>query len=140
MREIAQNTNSSFSIQNEKTTFVPLTSYLPGTQVVLTSKTGLIGTPQQTNEGINIKCLLNPLIKVGGLVNIDNASIQDLQINISSKNSAANNIAPLSQDGVYYVLVVDYIGDTRGVDWYCNLRCLISSPSSNPTNAVQVGG
>lgn len=137
LRDVAQTSDKNWSIQDEKVTFVSKKSYLPGERVVLTSKTGMIGTPQQTNEGVNIKCLLNPMIKIGGRVEINNASIERLKINLTVPNSAANIPAPLSADGVYYVLVAEHQGDTRGVDWYTSLVCLNVDVTSNPINSVQ---
>jgi hypothetical protein len=136
---IADSSGFGWSIQDEKINFIKQTTYLPGTAVVLTSKTGLIGTPQQTNEGVNCKCLLNPLIKIGGRIQLDNASIEQFKINLSVPNSAANIPAPLTADGVYYVLVVEHVGDTRGNDWYSNLVTLNVDVTSNPINSVQVG-
>ncbi len=139
LRDAAQTTQHSWSIQDEKVTFVAKKAYLPGERVVLTSKTGMIGTPQQTNEGVNVKCLLNPNIKIATRVQIDNASIQRFKINLSVPNSAANIPAPLTADGVYYVLVVEHTGDTRGIEWYSNLICLNIDVTTNPINSVQVG-
>jgi hypothetical protein len=139
LRAVSQNAGQTWSIQNEKVTFIPKTSYLPGTAVVLTSKTGLIGTPQQTNEGVNVKCLLNPNIQIGGRINIAEATVQDFKINLSNVNSPANIAPPLTQDGTYYVLVAEYTGDTRGVDWYTSILALNMNITTNPINSVQVG-
>lgn len=137
LRDVAQTSDKSWSIQDEKVTFVSKKSYLPGERVILTSKTGMIGTPQQTNEGVNVKCLLNPMIKIGGRIEINNASIERLKINLTVPNSAANIPAPLTADGVYYVLVAEHQGDTRGIDWYTSLVCLNVDATSNPYNSVQ---
>lgn len=139
LRNVGQNTGQTWSIQNEKVTFVPITSYLPGTAVILTSKTGLIGTPQQTNEGINVKCLLNPKIQIGGRINIAEATIADFKINLSVPNSPANIPPPLTQDGTYYVLVAEHTGDTRGIDWYTSIIGINMNITTNPINSVQVG-
>lgn len=139
LRDVGQTTQSSWSIQDEKVTFVKKKAYLPGERVVLTSKTGMIGTPQQTNEGVNVKCLLNPMLKIASRIQIDNASIARFKINLSVPNSAANIPAPLTADGVYYVLVVEHTGDTRGVEWYSSLVCLNIDVTTNPINSVQVG-
>lgn len=139
LRDVAQTSSSSWSIQDEKVTFVANKGYLPGERVVLTSKTGMIGTPQQTNEGVNIKCLLNPNIRIASRVQIDNKSIQQFKINLSVPNSAANIPAPLTFDGTYYVLVVEHVGDTRGIEWYSNLICLNVDVTTNPINSVQIG-
>lgn len=137
LRDVASSTDKTWSIQDEKITFVPKKSYLPGERVVLTSKTGMIGTPQQTNEGVNVKCLLNPTIKIGGRIQIDNKSIERYKINLTIPNSAANIPAPLTADGVYYVLVIEHQGDTRGVEWYSTMICLNIDVTSNPINSVQ---
>lgn len=139
LRDVATSTDQAWSIQDEKVTFVPLKGYLPGEQVLLTSKTGMIGTPQQTNEGVNVKCLLNPMIKIGGRIRIDNASVEQFKINLSVPNSPANIPAPLTADGVYYVLVAEHTGDSRGIDWYTNLICLNIDVTTNPINSVSVG-
>lgn len=137
LRAVSQGTQQTWSIQNEKVTFIKKTSYKPGTAIILTSKTGLIGTPQQTNEGVNVKCLLNPNIQVGGRINIAEATVQNFKINLQNVNSPANIAPPLTQDGNYYVLVIDQIGDTRGVDWYTNILGITAPISTNPVNAVQ---
>ena len=139
LKTAAQTTGASWSIQDEKIQFVPKKSYTPGTAIKLTSKTGMIGTPQQTNEGVNVKCLINPSIKIASRVRIDNASIARLKINLSVPNSAANIPAPLTADGVYYVLVVEHTGDNRGVDWYSSLICLYVDPTVNIYNSVSTG-
>lgn len=139
LRDAALTSRASWSIQNEKVVFVAQKAYLPGERIVLTSKTGMIGTPQQTNEGVNVKCLLNPNIKISGHIVIDNKSVQLLKINLSVPNSPANIPAPVTADGTYYVLVAEHTGDTRGVDWYTSLICLNIDVSSNPINSVQTG-
>lgn len=139
LRDAAQTSQSSWSIQDEKVNFVAKKAYLPGEIVVLTSKTGMIGTPNQTNEGVNAKCLLNPNIRIASRIKIDNSSIQRFKINLSIPNSAANIPAPLTADGVYYVLVAEHSGDTRGVEWYTSLICLNIDVTTNPINSVQVG-
>lgn len=139
LRDVAQTAQKQWSIQDEKITFVGNKAYLPGERVVLTSKTGMIGTPNQTNEGVNVKCLLNPLIKIGQRIQIDNASIERYKINLSVPNSPANIPAPLTADGVYYVLVAEHTGDNRGIEWYTSLICLNVDVTTNPINSVQVG-
>lgn len=139
LRAIANTAGFGVSIQDEQINFIKQTTYLPGTQVVLTSKTGLIGTPQQTNEGVNMKCLINPKIKVNGLVKIDNASVERFKINLSVPGSPANIEPSLTEDGVYSVLVVELKGDTRGLEWYSELVTLSVAVTSNPLNAITVG-
>ncbi len=142
LRNTAESLNKQWSIQDGKVTFVGDTTYLPGVAVVLNSNTGMIGTPQQTNTGVNVKCLLNPNIKVAGLVQIDEKSVAKFKLDLAAVNAAnaANTavpiMAPLSADGAYYVLVMEHTGDTRGVDWYTSLVCLSANTTVNPRNAI----
>jgi len=139
LRDVAQSTEHTWSIQDEKITFIPQKGFLPNERVILTSKTGMIGTPQQTNEGVNVKCLLNPSIKIGTKVEIDNKSIADYKINLSVPNSPANIPPPLTADGVYYALVIEHEGDTRGIPWYSTIIGINMDITTNPLNTVQVG-
>lgn len=142
LKNAADNSDSNWFIQNEKITFVKKTTYLPSQVVVLNSNTGMVGSPQQTNVGVNVKNLINPRIAPGTRVQIDNASIQALKINLEVKTTKeiAKSIAPsLTADGVYYVLVMEHTGDTRGGDWYTTCLCLNIAPSSNPINSISTG-
>lgn len=138
LRNVADTQDKTWSIQDGKVNFVSNKAYLPGEAVVLTSKTGMVGTPQQTNEGVNVKCLLNPRIAISGRIQIDNKSIERVKINLAVAGSPANIPAPLSADGFYFVLVVDHSGDTRNVEWYSTMVCLNIDPTTNPINSVQL--
>ena len=128
MREIAKNTDTSWSIQDGKLQMVPLTTYLPGEVPVLTSATGVIGLPEQTQNGIRLKILLNPAIKIGQAVKLDNASIQKFKYSLSIPQEASNLLSEqsnkINNDGLYYVMIADHAGDTRGNEFYTDLTCL----------------
>lgn len=139
LRSIANSSGFGCSIQDEQINFVSQKGYLPGIVVTLNSQTGLIGTPQQTNAGVNCKCLLNPKLRINGQVLINESSIELLKINLSVPGTAASIPAPLSSDGIYSILVVEHSGDTRGNDWYSSLVTLNIDVTSNPLNAITVG-
>lgn len=136
LRNIADSSGSTWSIQDEQIVFIKESTYLPSTAVVLSSKSGIVGTPQQTVEGINIKSLLNPKLKIHGRVKIDNASVEQYKLNQFVPGSPANTPVPLTHDGVYYILVAEHSGDTRGLEWYTSMVTLNIDPSSNPLNSV----
>jgi len=128
MREIAKNTQTSWSIQDGKFQMVPLTAYMPGDIPVLTAATGVIGLPEQTQNGIRLKTLLNPNIKIGQAVKLDNASIQRYRFGLGIGQAAQNlfdeQTAKINNDGLYYVMIADQMGDTRGNEFYTDLTCL----------------
>jgi len=139
LRTFAQTNGLTWSIQNGEVSFVSQQGYAPGVAVVLTSKTGMIGTPQQTSQGVNVVCLMNPLISPGRAIKIDNKSIAGLKIDLGNPNSPVNVAPPLRADGVYTVLVVETTGDNRGIDWYSKLVCLsINASEANLINSVPV--
>ena len=128
LRKVAKTTSTSWSIQDGKVNFIPLTAYMPGDVPVITAATGMVGLPEQTQDGIKIKCLLNPNIKIGTQVKLDNASIQryryNLSINQQAQNAMSEQSNKINDDGFYYVMIADHQGDTRGNAWFTELICL----------------
>lgn len=140
LEDLASTQGATWSIQDGKIQMIPLDGYLPGEAVVLTSATGLIGIPEQTQSGIIARCLINPKIKIGGRVQIDNKSINQ---NLSQENvpgfqvpfnqwAGVQNFASVAADGMYRVYGCEAEGDTRGPAWYQELTMLaIDSSSKN---------
>ena len=124
LRTFADSVDCDWSIQQGKLQLVPKSAYAPGDVIVLTSRTGVIGLPVQTFSGIEVRCLLNPSIKPGRAIQLDNASIQQAAIGTDLSSQAQKGLLPsLSADGYYRVLVVGHAGDTRGRDWETLITC-----------------
>jgi hypothetical protein len=162
-RILERSAGQSLSIQNGVAQNVDQRGYLPGTIVVLNVNTGLIGVPEATQDGINATCLLNPAIRIRGLVQIDNASTNQAGVleyaNVTQYNipgggpaqgvqfpnyasGAGVYYASVAADGQYMVRVIDYDGDTRNLPWYCHLICWSLDPTQQPNGAggnVQIG-
>jgi len=134
IRQAANTTDTSWSIQDGKMTMVEHDGYMSGEAVVLTSATGLVGAPEQTNDGINIRCLLNSKLRVNGRIKIDNESVQMAKKEIG-KDAKKQDKQPtaLDADGFYRILQIKYIGDTRGQDWYCDMVCVSIDDTSKKT-------
>lgn len=128
--------------------------------IVLNSHTGLIGMPQQTmGNGVNVKCLINPNIRVNGLIQLDQASVfrtalgthdiamaggritdQNTDGNVSLSGTTAQP-ASLATDGVYIVRGIMYTGDTRGQAWYMDMMCDARGAADLPSDKkIQIGG
>jgi hypothetical protein len=134
MRDVAKTNDVNWSIQDGQIQLAPIASFVPGTIPVLTSATGMVGWPEQTANGIHIRCLLNPNIKISSVVKIDNASVLDYQLPIDVlTGQIAREITPRKDwDGFYVVYVAEHYGDTRGNEWYTDLICLGADPSAIP--------
>lgn len=122
MRDEARDTGTDWSIQDGAVQMVPKKGYLPGEAVLLTSETGLIGAPEQTQDGITVRALLNPRLKIGGRIKLDNASIKRAETPL--KAAAGQGVARIDADGFYRILKVEFSGDTRGNDWYADMTCI----------------
>jgi hypothetical protein len=141
MSGVSKNTETSWFSQDGKINLVKRTGYLPGEEVVLTSETGMIGVPETTNDGVEVRCLINPRIRVGCRVKIDNASITNTRVNrtVADPLVASNFPANLSADGTYRVLVVEHAGDNRGPQFESTLTCLAVDSSAAPASSVAGG-
>lgn len=127
----ARSQGATWSIQNGKINILPLDGFLPGEALVLTSKSGLIGRAEATEEGVKARCLINPRIVPGALIQIDNASINQT---VAARGNPANVpfnqwtgaqfFADVAADGLYRVFVATHIGDTRGKNWYTDIIAL----------------
>ena len=134
MSDLADTHNVRWSIQNGVLTLIPLRGYLPGDIIEINSLTGMIGSPEATDQGIELTTLLNPYIRVGHAIRLNNADVtetiikQQLFPSITSLayTSKVNSAGP---DGLYRVLSIEYSGDTRSEEWYSRLVCLLIDPS-----------
>ncbi|MBN4665443.1 hypothetical protein HUS70_07380 [Pandoraea nosoerga] len=141
MRGVARATQTTWSIQDGKIVVIPETSYMPGDIPVINSDTGLIGLPVQTQNGINFRVLLNPNIKIGTLVQLDNKAVQRFEYSLNVQQQAQNKRTAmenkLQTDGFYYVMWAEHQGDTRGNDWYTDFVCLAADVTSIPESFIQ---
>lgn len=138
IRQEAAAQGATWSISNGQVNVVPLDGYLPGEAVVLTDETGLIGRVEQTEDGMRCRALLNPKIVVGARVQIDNASINQTTSargsEVPGAQLAYNRYAGIQQfastqaDGLYRVYVSEFVGDTRGQEWYVDIVALSVDP------------
>lgn len=149
LRDFCNANDMKWSIQDGVLTLIPMTGYLPAPIPVISPSSGLIGVPEQTQNGIEMRVLLNPQIKIGQLVKLDSSDINLLRLGLDS-GSQSNNLALQQQvktnaDGLYYVMVANHSGDTRGAGWYTDMVCLAvdatitqstAPDSSLPANAI----
>lgn len=141
MDNIAKQCNATWQLVDGQVQMVPADKYIHEA-IVLSADTGLIGMPQQTmGAGVNVRCLINPNIRINGLIQLDQASVYRAALGngevaqspgrIAETGENGNRIvtgttsqpASIATDGVYIVKAIDYTGDTRGQAWYMDLMC-----------------
>jgi hypothetical protein len=125
MDNIASQKGASFHIENGQIVITDINRYTTEEKFIIDRNTGMIGLPQQTLSGIQVKCLLNPNIKIGGPILLDNESIQIQQQNFGYSEEAKwkMSINPLNKDGIYKVIGITHEGEIRGTPWYTNIIC-----------------
>lgn len=142
MRDQADTAATDWSIQDGKLQMIPMTGYLPGEVAQINTQTGLVGMPEQTEQGITFKCLLNPKLKIGGRVQLNNKDINQTIVKEQGfpQYGQISMIARLSDDGFYRLFVVEHEGDTWGNPWYSDLTCLSVDPSASADSSVKAYG
>ncbi|MCY0388232.1 hypothetical protein OVY01_13490 [Robbsia sp. Bb-Pol-6] len=141
MRDWAQKNGFRWSIQNEKLVLVPVRGYRQREAVVISSTTGMIGIPTANQNGVSVRCLMNPLIEVGCLIKIEQGDINTLTVQQQGFRYQGLNVsAPTTKEGFYRVLVAEHTGDTRGQEWYTDITCLAVDISATASESVAVPG
>jgi hypothetical protein len=135
---IAADSNAHWSIQDGELQIVPVDKNLPDEAIVMRSDTGMVNAPELSDKGIKVRCLLNPRLKVNGIIHLDN---NDLKATIAkakgslpgqktpAKKKVAKQFNRLDPDGFYKCYKVLHHGDSRGTggDWYSEVSCLALS-------------
>jgi hypothetical protein len=151
LSDVADSAGASWSIIDGQLQVIPLTGYAPGEAVQINSQTGMIGVPEATTSGIEVVTLLNPNIKLGTRVQLNNSDIvttttkaakiegQSVPVGFPSI-TGIQFFASLSADGFYRVIVAEHEGDSRGEPWYTKITCLSVDQSAAPSNSVPAYG
>ena len=139
--DVARSKGATWSIQNGKVHIVTPDDSLPGSAIVLNSQTGLIGMPTVQTGGIYARSLINPQLRVHGLVQIAQGLIQGLLPEVgvggvvtpgSTPNAIGNLTFPnTAADGTYKIFKIDWAGDTRGSEWFADLGCIVPGQATS---------
>jgi len=123
LRDITIGNDAYYWEEDDKLVVRKTMDEIPAGHVVnYTPDTGLVGTPQYTDNGINITVLLDCRIKIDGLVKIDNEIIRRQLINVSFNKDGqiqqqASQKTMFDEDGEYQVMELSHRGDTHGNTW-----------------------
>ena len=101
LTKIARNNKADWSIQDGSLIFLPKDKVLSDDAVLISQDTGMINAPEQTDEGLELTCLLNPALQIGGLVKVESI--------IEYFN------------GEYKIVKLAHSGDGIGGDWHSKM-------------------
>jgi hypothetical protein len=139
LRTIAKSKDAMVFYDREQVTMIPRKGSRPDSAIILNSHTGLIGMPTQTTDGIFARCLINPMIRRGSTVKINQADIQGgiAEISAQSNNEIGlGMLADIASDGLYTVMKIDIEGDTRGNPWYMDLAMWGKNSAPPPKSSL----
>lgn len=142
LRNIAHAKDANWSIQNGEIEMVKPAQTKPGGAIKLNSETGLVGMPTQEISGIQVRCLINPQIRVHSLIHIDEASIQKARLAIDAGGNTQNpqnaRLPDIATDGLYKVLRIDVHGESHNDSWHMMLGCVAASGSGYLPDALKL--
>lgn len=126
--DLARDSGASWSIQDGRLVIVPDGGVLPNEAIVISAETGMLSSPELNDQGVTVKCLLNPRIAINGVVKLDNDRIRSNRSQggktektgeriVSDPSQLTGESARLSSDGLYRVIRITHRGDTRGSEW-----------------------
>lgn len=93
-----------WSIQNGVMETIPTDGFLPG-EILINKDSGMIGAPTITDNGVKVKCLLNPAIRPNRTIKVES---EVLEMN--------------SKDSVYRVSAVTFDGDNTDGDFVADVH------------------
>ena len=142
MNDVCGSANALWSIQDGKVNVVPETAYMPGSVPVISHETGLVGMPEQAengNQAAHAAQSQHPRRRAdppgqqphrrirlpGAGAKRDGGKKAEAEVDRSEQRK-------ISSDGYYYVMVVEHRGNTRGGDWYTDVLCVATDATLYP--------
>lgn len=137
LNDVARECGANWSIQDGQLVIVSTNDVLPGQAIVIRADTGMLGAPEINDKGIAVRCLLNPMLRVNGAIQLDNNNIKanrrKAQALATRRERQETNpplgreneqLVRLDPDGIYKVLKLTHKGDNRGEDWVSEIECI----------------
>lgn len=119
--KIAEDCGFEYSINDgviETTpTGLPLSDVPP---IIINQATGMFGSPERTEIGINVKKILDPTLKLGRTIRV-----QSISEKINIGNLFFRKVPPIRNDGIYRIDKIIHSGDTRDNIWESNIQARV---------------
>lgn len=116
IQDICRGNQASYYVEDGALHVTRLQDISKEEALVVTPSTGLIGMPQQTQDGVTYRVLLNPAIKLGTFVQLKNSEVNEAQVMPGQVQK------PIDDEWIYQTKALTHRGDTRGNDWYTEVQ------------------
>lgn len=128
IQKIGKENNVIFDYSDDILSSIQIDKFSIQPMQILTPNTGLVGLPQLTSDGLNVRCLINTKLKRMGRIQVDMTNLQTEQYDIAYEPQGKdqpfkNPKTATNAEGIFIIQAIEYIGDTRGDEWYCDMVC-----------------
>lgn len=112
LAKIAEDANFNIKVEDNVVKIFGFDDFSNTTQtaIVLNANTGMVGIPTLTNNGVEVKALMNPKYQIYGLIKLNNSEIRNEQDEIIPNRELG---AFFSSDGLYKVIKMVYNFDNK---------------------------
>ena len=117
LENLARSQGGRFYINDRKICLIKANDPPNGRIVSLTPDSGLIGSPKQTKDGIEARCLLMANLNLNKLVHIKSEFVEREMKKVGDTKA----VADLPGEGIYKIIKVTHTGDTFANDWYTDI-------------------
>lgn len=118
LAQIAKSANATYYSEDGKVNIINIVQE-PGNRIKSYGpRNGLLGTPSQNELGISCEVLLDPSVNINTFFHIDNERIAGYQYQVGQP------VRSLDNEGIYRVIRLTHIGDTRGEDWKTSIEAV----------------
>lgn len=128
IKGLFEENNLEFDYSDDVFDAYPINQFLTFPLQIITAKTGMIGMPQLTSEGLRVTTLINPKFKKGGRVQVDMTNLQTEGYDINYGGQGVdqpykNPKLATNAAGIFVIQSIEMVGDNRGTEWYSQLVC-----------------
>jgi hypothetical protein len=117
LRDHAYSHGYSWNVRDSQLVAQPLGGFQPGEAVVVNSFTGMIGIPEQTEQGICVTTLMNPSLRWGTRVKINNDEVMQFTQNEPGVGIATPSGPQFNQGKNPFVPILKPMGITSFSRW-----------------------
>ena len=110
--QLAASHGFDYMIENDAVLIVSKKSFRKGEPLKISQFKGLVGIPEITVEGANVKIKLNPGVKIGGRIDV-----QSVLATFNFSNIYYLDIPASAGKGIYKIYRVVHSGDSHGDNW-----------------------
>lgn len=116
LRDLSDAHYFSFTLEGGRIRVLKKGSALKNRPLIIGQDTGMIGSPEITEYGVNVAVNLNPGIRLGQKIEIDSRTP-----NVAISNVLYQNIETVVDVGLYTVQQITYSGDSHNDNWEAKL-------------------